>query len=143
VILGRLALREGRIEDAKHHLIEAGRSPGSPQMDSFGPNVSLAKDLLERGEKEIVIEYFCYVKISGSCIEAVGRLDRTHAGGRIRIWREPNLLKGRTHSSSDALAPGVGTFSSSLQRGANGRVGGPPGPLARLFRIKMRNCAAR
>lgn len=58
VVLGRLALREGRIEDAKHHLIEAGKSPGSPQMDSFGPNVSLAKDLLEKGEKEVVIEYF-------------------------------------------------------------------------------------
>ena len=62
VILGRLALREGRIEDAKRHLIEAGKSPGSPQMDSFGPNVSLAKDLLEKGEKEVVIEYFSLCK---------------------------------------------------------------------------------
>jgi len=58
VVLGRLSLREGKIEDAKRHLIEAGKSPGSPQMDSFGPNVSLAKDLLEKGEKEVVIEYF-------------------------------------------------------------------------------------
>lgn len=62
VILGRLALREDRIEDAKRHLIEAGKSPGSPQMDSFGPNVSLAKDLLEKGEKEVVIEYFSLCK---------------------------------------------------------------------------------
>lgn len=58
VVLGRLALREGRIEDAKRHLIEAGKSPGSCSMKSFGPNVSLAKDLLEKGEKDTVIEYF-------------------------------------------------------------------------------------
>jgi len=62
VVLGRLALREGRIEDAKRHLIEAGRSPGSPQMNSFGPNVSLAKDLLEKGEIQTVIEYFTLCK---------------------------------------------------------------------------------
>ncbi len=58
VVLGRIAVREGRIEDAKRYLIEAGKSPGSPQMDSFGPNVSLAKDLLEKGEQDTVLEYF-------------------------------------------------------------------------------------
>ena len=62
VVLGRLAVREGRVEDAKRHLIEAGRSPGSPQMGSFGPNVSLAKDLLEKGERQTVIEYFTLCK---------------------------------------------------------------------------------
>ncbi len=62
VILGRIDVREGKIEDAKKHLIDAGKSPGSPQMDSFGPNVSLAKDLLEKGEKEVVIEYFTLCK---------------------------------------------------------------------------------
>ncbi|MEM8947647.1 MAG: RNA polymerase subunit sigma-24, partial [Planctomycetota bacterium] len=30
----------------------------SPQMDSFGPNMTLAKELLEKGEKEVVLEYF-------------------------------------------------------------------------------------
>ena len=62
IVLGRLALKEGRVEDAKTHLIEAGKSPGSPQMDSFGPNMSLAKDLLEHGEKEVVVEYFTLCK---------------------------------------------------------------------------------
>src|SRR5258706_15530710 len=33
LVLGRIALREGRIDEAKRHLIEAGKSPGSPQMD--------------------------------------------------------------------------------------------------------------
>ena len=62
IVLGRLALKEGRVEDAKTYLIEAGKSPGSPQMDSFGPNMSLAKDLLEHGEKEVVVEYFTLCK---------------------------------------------------------------------------------
>lgn len=58
VILGRLALKDGDIPAAKKHLLAAGASPGSPQMDSFGPNMSLAKDLLKKGEKEVVLQYF-------------------------------------------------------------------------------------
>jgi hypothetical protein len=58
LVFGRIAVREGRIEDAKRYLIEAGKSPGSPQMNSFGPNMSLAKDLLEKGERDVVLEYF-------------------------------------------------------------------------------------
>ena len=58
LVFGRLAVLEGRLTDAKNFLILAGESPGSPQMDSFGPNMSLAKDLLERGEREVVLDYF-------------------------------------------------------------------------------------
>ena len=54
--LGRLALRDGDIEQAKHYLIEAGKTPGSPQLNSFGPNMLLAKELLEKGETA-VLEY--------------------------------------------------------------------------------------
>jgi hypothetical protein len=58
VVLGRIALREGDIEGAKRRLLEAGKSPGSPQMNSFGPNMSLAEDLLKKGERQVVLEYF-------------------------------------------------------------------------------------
>ena len=58
LVLGRIAVKEGRIDEAKKFLIEAGKSKGSPQMDTFGPNMSLAKDLLEKGEREAVLEYF-------------------------------------------------------------------------------------
>jgi hypothetical protein len=58
LVLGRIAVREGRIDDAKRYLIESGKTPGSPQLGSFGPNMSLAKDLLEKGEKDVVLEYF-------------------------------------------------------------------------------------
>ena len=66
-------MKAGQIEKAKDHLIEAGKSPGSPQMDTFGPNMSLAKDLLEKGEKEIVIEYLTLCKSFWEMDE--GRLD--------------------------------------------------------------------
>ena len=58
VVLGRIALIENRVDDSKKHLIAAGNSPGSPQLNSFGPNMTLAKDLLENHETEIVLEYF-------------------------------------------------------------------------------------
>ena len=62
LVLGRLALHDGNVAAAKSFLLEAGKSPGSPQMNSFGPNVSLAKDLLEKGEKDTVIEYLTSCK---------------------------------------------------------------------------------
>lgn len=58
LVLGRIAVREGNIEAAKQYLLAAGKSPGSPQMDSFGPNMSLAKDLLKTGQRDVVLQYF-------------------------------------------------------------------------------------
>jgi hypothetical protein len=58
LVLGRLALRDGDMAKAKQHLLAAGETPGSPQLNSFGPNMTLAKELLEKGEKEAVLEYF-------------------------------------------------------------------------------------
>ena len=53
LVLGRIALREGNTGAAKKHLLAAGKSPGSPTMDSFGPNMTLAKD-----ERDTVLVYF-------------------------------------------------------------------------------------
>jgi len=58
IVLGRVALRRGDINAAKYHLLASGRTPGSPQLDSFGPNMTLAKELLERGERTAVVAYF-------------------------------------------------------------------------------------
>lgn len=58
LILGRIALVEGNVDEAKSRLLLAGRTEGSPQLNSFGPNMQLAKELLERGEREVVLEYF-------------------------------------------------------------------------------------
>ena len=56
-ILGRCALREGNLADAKAYVLKAGATPGSPQLNSFGPQLHLARELLEKGEKETVLQY--------------------------------------------------------------------------------------
>jgi len=58
VILGRIALIEGNLAEAKSRLLLAGQTSGSPALKSFGPNMSLAKELLEKGEREAVLKYF-------------------------------------------------------------------------------------
>lgn len=58
IVRGRIALRLGNKEAAKGFLREAGRTPGSPQLNTFGPNLILARELLEAGEREAVLEYF-------------------------------------------------------------------------------------
>jgi thiol-disulfide isomerase/thioredoxin/tetratricopeptide (TPR) repeat protein len=58
IVLGRIALARGNIEAAKEYLIEAGKTPGSPQLNSFGPNMTLAKELLEKKETQTVLSYF-------------------------------------------------------------------------------------
>src|SRR5207302_2318611 len=56
-ILGLAARQEGNVKEAKQYLLAAGRTPGSPQLDSFGPSMVLAQKLLALGEKEVVIQY--------------------------------------------------------------------------------------
>jgi hypothetical protein len=58
LILGQLALSDGNVDEAKSRLLLAGKTTGSPQLNSFGPNMLLAKELLERGETAVVLEYF-------------------------------------------------------------------------------------
>lgn len=57
LILGRIALKEKNIEAAKSFLLKAADTSGSPQLNTFGPNMSLAKELLELGETSVVLEY--------------------------------------------------------------------------------------
>jgi serine/threonine protein kinase len=56
-ILGRCALREGNLADAKAYLLKAGATPGSPQLNSSSPQMQLARELLEKGEKVTVLQY--------------------------------------------------------------------------------------
>ena len=58
IVLGRIAIKLDDIEEAKERLVNAGNTPGSPQLNSFGPNMALAKELLEKGEKDVVLKYF-------------------------------------------------------------------------------------
>lgn len=57
LILGRVALQNGDVKKAGEFLLKAGDTPGSPQLNSFGPNMTLAQALLEKGQKETVLKY--------------------------------------------------------------------------------------
>jgi hypothetical protein len=56
-ILGRVALRKGDRESAVKYLLESGKTPGSPQLNSIGPNFALDRELLEAGEKKAVLQH--------------------------------------------------------------------------------------
>jgi len=88
-ILGRLALVRGDVPTACQELLAAGKTPGSPQLDSFGPNMSLAKELLEHGQRDVVFQYFDECKV-------FWRSDR----GALEKWR----MLARLH-----LPPDFGT----------------------------------
>jgi hypothetical protein len=57
LVLGRLALKSGDVKKAKEYLLKAGQISGGATLCSFGPNMMLARDLLESGEREVVIQY--------------------------------------------------------------------------------------
>jgi len=57
IVLGRLALRGGDVEEARRYLLLAGKTSGSTSLASQGPNMALARDLLEHGESAAVLQY--------------------------------------------------------------------------------------
>jgi hypothetical protein len=57
-VLGRIALQQGDAVQAGEYLLRAGATPGSPQLNSFGPNTKLAQELLEKGQTAVVLQYF-------------------------------------------------------------------------------------
>jgi hypothetical protein len=58
IVLGRIALRQGNVEAAKEYLINSAMTPGAPVFKYFTPCFSLAKELLDVGERECVLRYF-------------------------------------------------------------------------------------
>ncbi len=56
-LLGRVALREGDLDAARKYLLAAAKTKGSPQLNSFGPSFTLARELAEKGERDTVIEF--------------------------------------------------------------------------------------
>ena len=77
IAIGRVELRNNNLSGAAEELIEAGKTPGSPQLDSFGPNMILAKELLEKGDRESVIKY----------LDLCEKFWKMH-GGLLKKWKE-------------------------------------------------------
>jgi hypothetical protein len=86
-ILGLISLRNGNIEEAADFLSKAGKSTGSPQLDTFGPELDLADKLLAAGKDKEVISYLSDIKKFWEMDN--GRIDRWIA--EIERGNEPEL----------------------------------------------------
>jgi len=74
-VLGRIAVQEGNLTQAGQYLLASAATHGSPVLDTFGPSMSLAKELLEKGQSTaVVIEYFALCKKFWEMND--GKLDR-------------------------------------------------------------------
>ena len=84
MVRGLVALRSGNVEQAAKDLIEAGKTSGSPQLNSFGPNMTLASELLEKGQRDAVLEYLTLCKkfwtLGGSQLDTW--IDAIRTGGK-------------------------------------------------------------
>ena len=56
-VLGLLAIEQCDIKLAIEELEKSGNTPGSPQLNSFGPTMQLAKELLKKGQTEAALAY--------------------------------------------------------------------------------------
>lgn len=61
-VLGLVSLKSGDADAAADYLLQAGKSPGSPQLDTFGPELDLANELLQRGKVDAVTAYLKDIK---------------------------------------------------------------------------------
>jgi len=89
--LGRAALYAGEREEAKRHLLASGRTQGSPVLGSFGPDMTLAKELLLAGERETVLEFLLACeRFWKSGKDVLMKLRNLIASGKFPSWW-PNL----------------------------------------------------
>ena len=107
-LLGRIALREGDVAGAKRQLAASGKTPGSPQLDSFGPDFVLARELLQRGEQAVVIEHLDNVALFWANPDNRSSLTKEHQK-KIAAWKE-TIRAGRNpddHQWQAARVPSV------------------------------------
>jgi len=62
IVLGTVARLRGNLESACGELGLAGGTRGSPQLNSFGPDLGLAQSLLDLGRTDAVLEYLTQCK---------------------------------------------------------------------------------
>lgn len=91
--LGMDALRRSDVTAAAGYLISSAASPGSPTLNSFGPTMILAKEVLEAGRRDAVESY-----LSG--VERFWRMNN----GELERWKK-DLAAGRTPDFDMQLGP--------------------------------------
>jgi tetratricopeptide (TPR) repeat protein len=84
IVLGKIALSDKRLGQACEYLVAASLTPGSPQLDSFGPEFVLCSHLLNAGETECA---------------------KTYLSNCAKFWREVNKLSGWIIDIDKGLQP--------------------------------------
>jgi hypothetical protein len=87
LILAQVALDGNDIENAKRHLLQAAATSGARRIEQNGLDVSVARVLFDRGEKDTVLEYLSRGRVlwpQGT--QLIGRWE-----GAIRAGRRPNF----------------------------------------------------
>jgi predicted dehydrogenase len=87
-MLGRIALAVGDVARARAHLILAGKVGATGFVRSFGPDLRLAKEMLARGEREVVVRYLTLAR------EFWNREDLDEWIAQLRAGRIPAKLVG-------------------------------------------------
>jgi len=84
-VLGLVALRQDKLAEARRYLLESAKTPGSPVLGSFGPDLQLAKELVQKGERDTVLEFLeacrSFWKIGGPRLDSLETIVRS--GGAI------------------------------------------------------------
>ncbi|WP_394766662.1 hypothetical protein [uncultured Paludibaculum sp.] len=77
MVLGRVALgRDHNVAEARAALLASGKMRGSRTLNSFGPNMSLAQDLLKVGERDVVLQFFEQCRAFWKWKPATAKLDQ-------------------------------------------------------------------
>jgi tetratricopeptide (TPR) repeat protein len=84
IVLGRIALQHGDVAAAGSYLAKAGLTDGNPHLDTFGPNMMLAKELLQKGDDKPVLAY----------LESCSRFWKED-DGKLAKWRS-DITDGKT-----------------------------------------------
>ena len=97
LVLGYVCLRSDDVNGAAEHLLAAGQTPGSPALNSFGPNMSLALALLHEGKSDVVLQYF------DECAAFWGKLPRWTA--QVQAGETPDFGANLIYGIPDDVRP--------------------------------------
>jgi hypothetical protein len=96
LILAQAALDNDDVAGAGRYLLEAATTKGTPKIQENGPDTSIARVLLQRGERDTVVQYF--EKCRNFWPQGAAVLTRWETA--IRAGRQPNF-NNRAIAASD------------------------------------------
>jgi len=76
-LMGRVALARENLPLARQYLMNAATTPGSPELSRKGPDMMLAKELLEKGQAPAVLQFL-----------VLCREFWKNDGGRLNAWSD-------------------------------------------------------